>query len=104
MRCRPTVYEAWAGSARAVTMRRAMVPLRARIPEIAPAARSGRPPARPVQAAVGGGGGKRCRVITATATVGNQTALYTQAPADQVGTACGLNRTFSYFRSIASAS
>jgi hypothetical protein len=46
----------------------------------------------------------RCRVITATATVGNQTALYTQAPADQVGTACGLNRTFSYFRSIASAS
>jgi predicted MFS family arabinose efflux permease len=36
-------------------------------------------------------------------TVSNQTALYTQAPADQVGTAAGLYRTFSYLGSIASS-
>jgi MFS family permease len=36
-------------------------------------------------------------------TVSNQTALYTQAPADQVGTAAGLFRTFSYLGSIASS-
>jgi predicted MFS family arabinose efflux permease len=42
-------------------------------------------------------------VATATATVGNQTALYTQAPADQIGTASGLFRTFGYIGSIASA-
>lgn len=36
-------------------------------------------------------------------TVSNQTALYTQAPADQVGTAAGLFRTFSYIGSIASS-
>ncbi|HEY4278565.1 MAG TPA: MFS transporter [Conexibacter sp.] len=38
-----------------------------------------------------------------TIAVGNQTALYTQAPAAQVGTAAGLYRTFSYIGSIASA-
>jgi MFS family permease len=36
-------------------------------------------------------------------TVGNQTALYNQAPSDQVGTASGLFRTFSYIGSIASS-
>jgi MFS family permease len=34
---------------------------------------------------------------------GNQTALYTQAPADQLGTASGLLRTFGYVGSIASS-
>jgi predicted MFS family arabinose efflux permease len=38
-----------------------------------------------------------------TTTVGNQTAVYTQAPADQIGTASGLFRTFGYIGSIASA-
>ncbi len=38
-----------------------------------------------------------------TAAVGNQTAVYTQAPADQIGTASGLFRTFGYIGSIASA-
>ncbi|MCW2872954.1 MFS transporter [Actinacidiphila oryziradicis] len=42
-------------------------------------------------------------VCVATTTVGNQTALYTQAPADQIGTASGLSRTFGYIGSIASA-
>jgi predicted MFS family arabinose efflux permease len=37
------------------------------------------------------------------ATVGNQTSLYVQAPADQIGTASGLFRTFGYLGSIASA-
>lgn len=43
-------------------------------------------------------------VTVATTTVGNQTALYTQANADQIGTASGLFRTFGYIGSIASAS
>jgi MFS family permease len=43
-------------------------------------------------------------VTVATTTVGNQTAMYTQAPPDQIGTASGLYRTFSYIGSIASAS
>jgi predicted MFS family arabinose efflux permease len=34
---------------------------------------------------------------------GNQTALYNQASANQVGTAAGLFRTFSYIGSIASS-
>lgn len=34
---------------------------------------------------------------------GNQTALYTQAPAEQLGTASGLLRTFGYVGSIASS-
>jgi MFS family permease len=38
-----------------------------------------------------------------TSTPGNQTALYAQAPADQLGTASGLFRTFSYLGSIASS-
>jgi len=38
-----------------------------------------------------------------TTTVGNQTALYTQSPADEIGTASGLFRTFGYLGSIASA-
>ncbi|MFF1734888.1 MFS transporter [Streptomyces sp. NPDC058247] len=42
-------------------------------------------------------------ITLGTTTVANQTALYTQAPAEQLGTAAGLFRTFSYFGSIASA-
>jgi nicotinamidase-related amidase/MFS family permease len=42
-------------------------------------------------------------VTLGTTTVGNQTALYAQAPAEQVGTAAGLFRTFSYVGSIASS-
>ncbi|MET7841095.1 MFS transporter [Streptomyces sp. NPDC005356] len=42
-------------------------------------------------------------VALATTTVGNQTALYTQAPPEQIGTAAGLLRTFGYLGSIASA-
>jgi predicted MFS family arabinose efflux permease len=42
-------------------------------------------------------------VTIGTNTVGNQTALYTQTPADQIGTASGLFRTFGYLGSIASA-
>jgi predicted MFS family arabinose efflux permease len=38
-----------------------------------------------------------------TTTVSNQTALYEQAPAEHVGTAAGLFRTFSYLGSIASS-
>ena len=34
---------------------------------------------------------------------GNQTALYSQAPAEQLGTASGLLRTFGYVGSIASS-
>lgn len=37
------------------------------------------------------------------ASAGNQTALYTQAPAEQLGTASGLLRTFGYVGSIASS-
>jgi MFS family permease len=42
-------------------------------------------------------------VTIGTTTVGNQTALYTQAPHEQIGTASGLYRTFSYVGSIASS-
>ena len=42
-------------------------------------------------------------VTIGTTTVGNQTALYTQARPEQVGTASGLYRTFSYVGSIASS-
>ncbi|MFF1685096.1 MULTISPECIES: MFS transporter [unclassified Streptomyces] len=42
-------------------------------------------------------------ITLGTTTVANQTALYTQAQAEQLGTAAGLFRTFSYFGSIASA-
>ncbi|MFJ4921074.1 MFS transporter [Streptomyces sp. NPDC088725] len=42
-------------------------------------------------------------ITIGTTTPGNQTALYTQAPADQLGTASGLFRTFSYIGSIASS-
>jgi len=36
-------------------------------------------------------------------TVGNQTALYTQAPENLTGTAAGLVRTFGYLGSIGSS-
>jgi MFS family permease len=42
-------------------------------------------------------------VVVGTTTVGNQTALYLQAPPDQIGTASGLFRTFGYIGSIVSA-
>ena len=42
-------------------------------------------------------------VTIGTMTVGNQTALYVQAPAGHIGTASGLFRTFGYIGSIASA-
>jgi MFS family permease len=42
-------------------------------------------------------------ITTGTTTIGNQTALYEQAPADQLGTASGLFRTFGYLGSIASS-
>ena len=42
-------------------------------------------------------------ITMGTTTVSNQTALYAQAPADRVGTAAGLFRTFSYLGSIASS-
>ncbi|MDN3354273.1 MFS transporter [Actinomadura sp. DC4] len=42
-------------------------------------------------------------VTIGTTSVGNQTAVYTQAPADQIGTASGLFRTSGYLGSIASA-
>ncbi|GHJ40165.1 MFS transporter [Streptomyces sp. TS71-3] len=42
-------------------------------------------------------------VTSATTTVGNQTALYLAAPADQIGTASGLFRTFGYLGTITSA-
>ena len=42
-------------------------------------------------------------ITLGTTTVSNQTALYSQAPADRVGTAAGLFRTFSYLGSIASS-
>ncbi|MER7008067.1 MFS transporter [Dactylosporangium sp. NPDC000555] len=42
-------------------------------------------------------------IMLGMTSVGNQTALYTQAPAEQVGIAAGLFRTFSHLGSIASA-
>lgn len=42
-------------------------------------------------------------VVTGFASAGNQTALYSQAPAEQLGTASGLLRTFGYVGSIASS-
>jgi MFS family permease len=42
-------------------------------------------------------------LVTGFAAAGNQTALYSQAPAEQLGTASGLMRTFGYVGSIASA-
>ncbi|MEV6113798.1 MFS transporter [Streptomyces sp. NPDC052109] len=42
-------------------------------------------------------------VTSAATTVGNQTALYLAAPADQIGTASGLFRTFGYLGTITSA-
>jgi MFS family permease len=42
-------------------------------------------------------------VTNGASSVGNQLALYTQAPAETIGTASGLLRTFSYVGSIASA-
>jgi predicted MFS family arabinose efflux permease len=42
-------------------------------------------------------------ITLGTTTVGNQTALYVQAPAEHVGTAAGLFRTFGYTGSIASS-
>jgi MFS family permease len=42
-------------------------------------------------------------LVTGFASAGNQTALYAQAPADQLGTASGLLRTFGYVGSIASS-
>ncbi|WP_372564987.1 MFS transporter [Streptomyces aureus] len=42
-------------------------------------------------------------VTSAATTVGNQTALYTAAPADQIGTASGLFRTFGYLGTITSS-
>jgi MFS family permease len=42
-------------------------------------------------------------ITLGTTIVGNQTALYIQAPAEHVGTAAGLFRTFGYIGSIASS-
>jgi MFS family permease len=42
-------------------------------------------------------------ITLGTTIVGNQTALYMQAPAEHVGTAAGLFRTFGYIGSIASS-
>jgi predicted MFS family arabinose efflux permease len=42
-------------------------------------------------------------VTCAATTVGNQTALYVSAPADQIGTASGLFRTFGYLGTITSS-
>jgi MFS family permease len=42
-------------------------------------------------------------VAMGTAAAGNQTALYGQAPAEQLGTASGLLRTFGYIGSIAAS-
>jgi MFS family permease len=42
-------------------------------------------------------------VAMGAAAAGNQTALYAQAPAEQLGTASGLLRTFGYVGSIASS-
>jgi sugar phosphate permease len=42
-------------------------------------------------------------LVTGFASAGNQTALYAQTPAEQLGTASGLLRTFGYVGSIASS-
>jgi MFS family permease len=42
-------------------------------------------------------------IAMGAAATGNQTALYAQAPAEQLGIASGLLRTFGYVGSIASA-
>jgi MFS family permease len=42
-------------------------------------------------------------LVTGFASAGNQTALYSQAPAEQLGTAAGLLRSFGYVGSIASS-
>jgi hypothetical protein len=42
-------------------------------------------------------------LVTGFASAGNQTALYSQAPGEQLGTASGLLRTFGYVGSIASS-
>ena len=42
-------------------------------------------------------------LVSGFAAAGNQTALYSQAPAEQLGTASGLLRTFGYVGSIASS-
>ena len=42
-------------------------------------------------------------LVAGFAAAGNQTALYSQAPAEQLGTASGLLRTFGYVGSIASS-
>jgi MFS family permease len=42
-------------------------------------------------------------ICMGTAAAGNQTALYADAPADQLGTASGLLRTFGYVGSIAAS-
>ena len=42
-------------------------------------------------------------LVTGFASAGNQTALYTQAPAEQLDTASGLLRTFGYVGSIGSS-
>jgi MFS family permease len=42
-------------------------------------------------------------VATGTGASANQTALYTQVPGAQIGTASGLLRTFGYIGSIASS-
>src|SRR6202042_3229103 len=42
-------------------------------------------------------------VSTGLGAAGNQTALYSQAPPEQLGTASGLSRTFGYVGSIASS-
>ena len=42
-------------------------------------------------------------LVTGFASAGNQTALYSQAPAEQLGTAAGLSRTFGYVGSIAAS-
>ena len=42
-------------------------------------------------------------LVMGFSAAGDQTALYSQAPADQLGTASGLLRTFGYVGSIASS-
>jgi sugar phosphate permease len=42
-------------------------------------------------------------LTSGSSNVTNQTALYTQAPAEKLGTASGLLRTFGYVGSIAAA-
>ena len=42
-------------------------------------------------------------ITLSTTSIGNQTALYNQVTANQIGTAAGLLRSFGYLGSIASA-